>query len=375
MMYNHKLDARNSFRAGVIAQHLSYNMDYNYYHSGEEQWKNLLTGNGSTQLYQAYAQWKKRMNEKLTVTGGVHGSYLALNGKYSIEPRAAASYEVGRQKYTLAAGLHSKPEHISTYLFQNKAQGVEATYPNKNLDLQKALHIVGGYETRLPWSMRLKAELYYQHLNDVPVEMDSTSGFSMINAENIYSLMATKQGMASVGTGENYGIDLSIERPFTNNYYVLLSGSIYKSTYKDYMGKEYNTRYNRGYQVNLIGGKEFKISASGTKVFGLNGKLLYSGGLRESEIDVERSMANEQTEIIPGSNFTKQGKAYFRADIGLYFKVNRTRATHSIHFEAQNVTNNQNYYFSYFDTRAGKVKEVYQLGFLPNISYRLDFHY
>jgi len=375
MMYNQKLDARNTFRAGVIAQQMSYSMDYNFYDDNEQQWKNFLTGDGSTQFYQAYVQWKKRLDERLTMIGGVHGSYLALNGKYSIEPRISATYEVRRQKFTLAAGLHSKPEHISTFLFQNKAKGAETLYPNKNLDLQRALHIVGGYETRLPWDMRLKAEVYYQHLYSVPVEMDSTSGFSMINAENIYSLMNTKQGMASEGTGNNYGIDLSIERPFANNYYLLASGSIYKSTYKDYLGREFNTRFNRGYQVNLIGGKEFKVSASGRKVLGLNGKVLHSGGLRESEIDIARSMASEKTEIVPGSNFTRKGKPYFRADLGVYYKVNRARATHSIHFEAQNVTNNKNYYFSYFDATTGKVKEVNQLGFFPNISYRLDFHY
>ena len=32
MMYNHKLDARNTLRAGVIAQQMSYSMDYNFYY-------------------------------------------------------------------------------------------------------------------------------------------------------------------------------------------------------------------------------------------------------------------------------------------------------------------------------------------------------
>ena len=375
VMYNQKMDARNTFRTGVVAQQMSYDMDYNAYDNTEKQWKNFLAGNGQTQFYQAYLQWKSRLNDHLTVIGGVHGSYLALNGRYSIEPRVSVAYEVNQHKYTLAAGLHSKPEHISTYMFQNRIQGSEISYPNRDLDLQRAFHAVAGYETRLPWKLRLKTEVYYQHLYSVPVETDSASGFSMINAESIYSLLNTKQKMVSEGTGENYGIDMSIERPFSDGYYLLAGGSLFNSTYRDFMGNEYNTRFNRKYQVNLVGCKEFKLNTNGKKVLGLNGKLLYSGGLRESEIDVAKSVANEQTEIVQGTNFSQKGLPYFRADLGVYYKINSKKATHSIQFDVQNVTNNKNYYFSYFDAKSGKVKEVNQLGFFPNISYRIDFHY
>jgi hypothetical protein len=285
------------------------------------------------------------------------------------------TYEANHNKYTLATGLHSKPEHISTYMFQNRTKGSEITHPNKNLDLQRAFHTVAGYETKLPWKLRLKTEVYYQHLYSVPVESDSTSGFSIINADNSSFLMSTERPLVSEGTGQNYGIDISIERPFSNSYYVLASGSLFKSTYKDYMGREYNTRFDRGYQLNLIGGKEFKLSHSGKKLVGLNGKLLYSGGLRESQIDVPKSIASQKTEIVQGSNFSRKGSPYFRADIGVYYKINAKKATHSIQLDVQNVTNNENYYFSYFDARAGKVKQVNQLGFFPNISYRIDFHY
>src|SRR5690606_8817635 len=107
--------------------------------------------------------------------------------------------------------------------------------------------------------------------------------------EGIFNLLYTTQPMVSQGTGENYGIDLSIERPFANNYYILATGSLYKSTYKDYAGNVYDTRFNRGYQANIIGGKEFKLNTSGNKTLGVNGKILYSGGLRESVIDVNES--------------------------------------------------------------------------------------
>lgn len=374
IMYNEKLNTRHSFRTGVIGQQMQYDFAYNYYDGNKKQWKNVLSGDGQTQFYQAYIQWKARLSQRLTLTGGVHGSYLALNEKYSIEPRASLSYQQYKGKYTLAAGMHSKPEHVSTYLFQDNSKGQSFSYPNKDLDLLRSLHTVAGYETALPWQIRMKIEAYYQHLYDIPVEKDSASSFSIINAQNIYSLLGTKP-LVSDGTGNNYGVDISFERPFSNNYYVIATGSIYKSTFTTYGGAEYNTMYNRGHQLNVIGGKEFKLSASGRKILGLNGKVLYSGGLRESQIDLAKSRATKQTEYVAGKYFTEQGPAYFRADASVYYKINNKRATHTIQFEAQNLTNRENYYFSYFDSNAGEVKRVNQIGLLPNISYRIDFHW
>lgn len=373
VMYNQKLNARNTYRAGIIAQQFAYDMNLSYYDRYKNTWKDILNGDGNTQFYQAYIQWKTRATERLTLIGGVHGSYLALNSKYSIEPRISATYQVHKNKISVATGLHSKPEHISTYLFQNATKGQSITYPNKDLDLQRAYHAVAGYETSLPFNTRMKIEVYCQYLYNIPVEKDSTSSFSIINALDVYSLLGTKQ-LVSKGTGQNYGVDISLERPFANNYYVLATGSVFKSTYNTYAGQTYNTRFDRGYQFNIVGGKEFKLNSSGRSLIGLNAKVLTSGGSRESVIDLAKSRTNKEVAYVPGEYFTKQVPAYFRTDAGIYYKKNNKRATHTIQLDVQNVTNRKNYYFSYYDANSGNIKTEHQLGILPNLSYRIDFH-
>jgi hypothetical protein len=372
VLYNTKLNNKNTVRFGAIAQQMGYKLNNNFFDEHSNEWKSFLNSKGDAQYYQAYAQWKHRMSESLTFVSGLHGSYFALNGSYSIEPRVAATYTSGKNTYSLATGLHSKPEHLSTYMFQSKKQGQADTYPNKDLGLLKAYHAVIGYERQLPWNMRFKTEVYYQYLYNIPVEKDSTGGFSIINALDIYSLFNTQQ-LVSDGTGQNYGIDFSLERSFSNSYYLLATASLYKSTYTDYPGDEYNTTFNRGYQVNVLGGKEFSIGRSGRKILGLNGKVLYSGGMRESPIDINSSVQAGETVYVPKQYFTRQVPAYFRTDLGVYYKINNKRVTHSIQLEVQNVTNRQNFYYSYFDREAATVKTVNQLGILPNLSYRIDF--
>lgn len=372
VLYNTKLNNKNTVRFGAIAQQMRYKLNNNFFDEHSNEWKSFLNSKGDAQYYQAYAQWKHRMSESLTFVSGLHGSYFALNGSYSIEPRVAATYTSGKNTYSLATGLHSKPEHLSTYMFQSKKQGQADTYPNKDLGLLKAYHAVIGYERQLPWNMRFKTEVYYQYLYNIPVEKDSTGGVSIINALDIYSLFNTQQ-LVSDGTGQNYGIDFSLERSFSNSYYLLATASLYKSTYTDYPGDEYNTTFNRGYQVNVLGGKEFSIGRSGRKILGLNGKVLYSGGMRESPIDINSSVQAGETVYVPKQYFTRQVPAYFRTDLGVYYKINNKRVTHSIQLEVQNVTNRQNFYYSYFDREAATVKTVNQLGILPNLSYRIDF--
>ncbi len=372
VLYNQKVNSKNTFRTGIIAQHKQYSFNAGFYDENLADWRSILDGEGSTQFYQGYIQWKHRATEKLTLLGGVHGSYLALNGSYSIEPRASATYKTGKNTISIAAGFHSKPDHVSTYLFQDKQQAASNTYPNKNLGLLKAFHVVGGYERALGAGMRFKTEVYYQYLYNIPVEQKLNSGFSLINAFDIYTLIGTGQ-LVSDGTGQNYGIDMSIEKPFANNYYIMATGSLFKSTYKNYAGEEYNTTFNRGYQLNILGGKEFKMSRDGRKILGLNGKVLTSGGMRQSPIDLAASRAANEEVLVPKQYYTNQVPAYFRTDVGIYYKINRKRATHSIQLEIQNVTNRDNFYYSYYDNDAGDIKRVNQLGIFPNIAYRIDF--
>lgn len=374
VLYNNKINSKNTIRIGVRADQLNYDLNNRYFDEDDAIWKSFINSKGGTQYYQAYAQWKRRITKELTVFGGLHGSYYALNSKASIEPRASITYQKRATTYSLSAGLHTKPEHVSVYRFQNMSQKQAGIYPNKNLNLQRAMHIVAGYQTALPLGIRFKTEVYYQHLYNIPVAKDSTSEFSTINALDIYSLANNTQ-LVSEGTGRNYGIDFSFERPFANNYYFTLTSSIYNSTYTTYGGERYNTMFNRGYQLNVLGGKEFKVGKNGKNVLGVNGKVLYSGGMRESKIDLAKSIAEKETNYVPGEYYTQQTPAYLRFDATIYYKMNKKKSTHSIQLDVQNITNRQNHYFSYFDSNSGSIKTVYQLGIFPNIAYRIDFQW
>lgn len=373
ILYNNKLGNRSTLRMGVIASRLSFDYSNSYYDEVEKVWKESLAAKGNSNYYQAYLQWKYRLSNAITFNTGLHASYLEFNKTNSIEPRAAITIKANHnQTISLAAGLHAKPEHLSTYFYENTSSINDRTTPNKNLEMNKALHFILGYEKVLKSNVRFKTELYYQYLYDVAVEKKNDSYFSILNSASFYDLTDIGQ-LVSTGTGRNYGIDISLEKPFNKNYFLLATGSLYASKYSNYNNKEFNTRYNRNYQLNLVAGKEWRRKHNPNNTWGINAKLLTSGGLRESEIDLEASRARGKVIYVTDQYYTQNGDPYFRFDIGITFKKNRKHSTHTLSFDIQNLTGNKNLYTSYYDNDSRSVKKEYQLGMFPFLNYRIEF--
>lgn len=372
--YNNKLNVRNTIRTGVIAQQWGYDFSSRYYDDVEHQWKQVLTSEGNTQYYQAFMQWKHRFSNRLQLNTGVHATYLALTRKHSIEPRASVSYNAYGNLLTFSAGLHTRPEHLSTYMFENTTEGHTGIQPNRNLDLSKAVHLVAGYERHFSViNLTAKAEVYYQHLYNSPVEFNSNSGFAVVNMTSVYDLM-DKNGLISTGKGKNYGVDFSLEKPFSKHYFFTTNLSLFRSKYTDAAGITRSSRFSRNYLLNVMGGKEWQSARNPNKTIGINGKLLTTGGLRQSPIDIQASREAGKVQYVEGQYFTEQGPAYFRCDVSAYIRKERKRSTHTLSLEIQNLTNNENFLSYYFDKRSGQQKTARQIGMLPNLSYKIQFH-
>lgn len=371
--YNHKFNAKNTLRAGAIISNTDFDLKYEYYDDEEQTFYTLFDNKGMAQTYQAFAAWKHRVNDEVTFNSGLHYTYFALNGKQSLEPRGAMQWKFApRQSLSAAIGIHSKTEHVSFYFVENKTSESQRTTPNKNMALQKSMHAVLGYDLQFNSNLRLKTELYYQRLYDVPVENTPNSTSSILNAKDIWDIAGT-QGAVNDGTGYNYGIDLTLEKFFSEQYYFLVTGSLFDSKYTPIDGKTYNTRFNSNYQLNLIGGKEFKIGKKQKNVFGLNGKFVLAGGNRFTPIDLAASRAAGYTVRIDSRPFEDQAEAYYRFDLGVSYKVNTKKMTHTIRLDAQNVTNRQNIFSTYFNDDTGKIENFYQTGLFPVLNYRIEF--
>ncbi|MEO1259717.1 MAG: TonB-dependent receptor [Bacteroidota bacterium] len=376
-MYNHKFNARNTFRTGLIYSYMTFDFKYydddNYDEEKGDGQILLFNNDGATATLQGYAQWKHRFNAQWTLNAGLHYSQMLLNNKFSIEPRAALSWKIDKnQSLTAAVGLHSKMEHLAAYLFEGTLPDGTVRVPNKDLGLTKSMHAVLGYDRRLGENMRMKLEAYYQHLFDVPVESIPGSTYSIINATDIWDIIGVEQ-INNEGTGRNYGIDLTLEKFFSNGYYFLVTGSLFESRYTPINKVEFPTRFDGRYNLTVLGGKEFKVGKSKKNIIGINGKLILTGGNRFTPIDLEASRQSGDHEIIEDQRFAEWAGAYGRFDFGISYKINKSKLTHTIMLDIQNVTNRQNIFTLYYDDDTQQIERYTQNGLFPIINYRIEF--
>jgi hypothetical protein len=240
---------------------------------------------------------------------------------------------------------------------------------NKGLDLQRAFHAVMGYDYLIRKNLRFKTEIYFQYLYKVPVASDSNATFSMIN----YNGDEIKQVLVNKGTGMNYGWELTIEKFYNYNYYFLITGSLFQSTYKSYAGKTYNSLYNGNYIVNVTIGKDFIFGKKKQMTFGVNTKLVTMGGNRKTPVNTEESRLLGETVYYTALTNTQKYPAFFRWDIGLYYKMNRRKFSWKLSVDFQNVSNQKNIFSSRYDIESNSIKNSYGLGFIPVINYKIDF--
>jgi hypothetical protein len=373
MLYNYKLNTRSTLRMGVIVNHLEFNLFDRDNEDGP--FRINVSQKGSTQLFQAYAQWKYRLTPTLTWNAGLHGMLLGLNNQHAIEPRVGLRWSV-RPGHTisLGGGLHSKTEAVSTYFAQVNVGDGKTADLNKNLQLMKSAHFVAGYEFRPAASWRFMTELYYQHHYNIPIGPPNTTTPFLRHNSLINEISGfVHDSLVSDGKGRSYGVELTAEKSLTNGIYFMSTTSLYQSKYTGRDGVERDSRFNGRYVQNVLVGKEWKVGRNRNNIFAANLKLLASGGNRTTPVDLEKSRAQGKTVRDWTRSYSEQLPAYFRTDLRLSYTKNRRRTASTISLDVQNITNRLNAFDRYYELKKDKVTLITQTGLLPILNYRLEF--
>lgn len=363
----HKFNARHLLRAGAYVNLLNYRFGQKEWDDDAERLVEQLNNTGSATSLDAFAQWQYRATERLTLNAGAHGIYFFLNNTYSIEPRAAVKYAFSEgQSLSLGYGLHGQMQPLGVYFIKNEVNEL----PNRELGFTKAHHLVLSYDQSLPGNWHVKPELYYQSLFNVPISRDEQDAFSMLNVPDGF----VGEMLTNRGKGRNYGVELTLEKFLSNGFYFLLSGSLFQSEYQGSDGVWRGTRFNTNYVSSLVSGKEWNWNRRHkNRTFGVNLKLTWMGGHRDTPIDLASSIAQDKTVYFEDRAFEEQMPYYLRLDTGVRLKRNYKHLTTTLALDIQNTTNRENIFGRYYDKKSKTIKYWYQAPLIPILSYRVEF--
>lgn len=339
-------------------------------------WNTRWNDRDQAALIQPFAQLKYRATEKLTLVGGITSTYYSINdNSFSpIEPRIGATYNVGEgQNLNFGAGLHSQIQSNYLYYYGDETIGNAPVGYNKDaMGLTKSIHTVLGYDKAFKNNTRLKAEVYYQYLYDIPVNTYASS-YSLVNSGSGFSRLFP-DSLTNDGIARNYGLELTLEKFFSGGFYFLVTASLFDAKYKGSDGVWRNSIFNGQYALNGLFAKEWTFKNG--SALNIGGKATTIGGRWYGPVDETESSQQLEIIYVDETVNTQQFRPYFRLDAKVSFTWNRPKVTHELAIDLVNILNTQNILTLTYapDHPSGNpIQEEYQLGFLPLFYYKIDF--
>ncbi|MFW5707731.1 MAG: carboxypeptidase regulatory-like domain-containing protein [Bacteroidota bacterium] len=368
-----KKDVRNIFKAGSSFQPMLFLFTDSIYRTFAQGFVKRYDVEGRYSLSKSYLQWKHNFTDELAVSTGINVMYFTSNDHFSVEPRLALRWMFSPGKsLSFASGLHG---HLAPRIFYvantTDEEGVQHKI-NPDLDFTRSLQMVAGYDHRFATHIRFKLEAYYQYHYNVPVSVEEP-GWSLLNYGSDYAdFLTPSHTLVNEGTGENFGVELTLERFVDQGFYYLFTASLYESKYKGLDGITRNTGFNGNYIFNALGGKEFKVKTR--NVVSVDLRVVWAGGRPFLPYSAEQIGENM---FVRRNNwqeaYTEQMKDYFRMNLRLGYSINLLHTTHELAVDLYNITNRKNIFMQNFDPITGETSTLYQFSFLPIVLYRVMF--
>jgi hypothetical protein len=365
-------DAKNLFDVGLNFQILFYSFKEKSANGSGEMIPQISV-TGTSTFIKSYFQWQHKFNEQLTLDAGINGLFFGYNKKVTADPRLSFRWQVTPlHSLSIGTGIFSQlPEEMFYFVATDMPDG-SSVLTNKDLGYMRSFHLVVGYDYLIAANLRLKFEAYYQHLFNIPVRVNEPA-YSMLNfGDDSFSSIPIIDSLINEGTGNNYGIELTIEKFLGKGYYFLFTGSLFKSNYKGYDEIARSTAFDKNFVLNLLAGKEFCVRKKNFLNFDL--KLTWAGGMRYLPFHTEQVDEHYYIRVNDWDQaYEERRPDYFRLNLRIGYKINFKNATAEVALDMLNVTNQKNVYFEFYESSTGEIKTVYQLPFIPVPLIRFQF--
>jgi hypothetical protein len=271
-------------------------------------------------------------------------------------PRINLDYELARGKTNLifnSGVYHQNPPGI--YIANetsNKLKSVRAYQHSLSLE-----HMISS-------STKLSISAYQKKYNNSPILPDAT----LHNDPTfLFDELRMYNGIVSNGTAVSDGLEILIQKKKAENFYGLVGGSIFNSTFSDYDGIKRNRNHNYRYIFNIVGGYRPNTD------WELSIRWSYFGGRPYTPINLDASiLADEQ--ILYQNEFNEDKTPDYHSLFIHYEKrYNLKRANLILFFEIWNTYNRKNIE-NYFYSRVNKnIGEIVYFSTIPVAGLGIEF--
>jgi outer membrane receptor protein involved in Fe transport len=305
----------------------------------------INSGKENSFKYSSFAEYVYSPFDWLYFRGGLRQDYFEYINKSTLNPRFGAFCKINdKLRLDASYGVFSQfPQYNKIFLSPK----------NKALIPGKAEHYILGLEYLITKDLQVKIEVYYKGLKNLPVQLNDTS-----------------DNYISTGTGISKGIELTITKKMTENFYLLANYTLSKSTRKDSLaGKIYPFLYDARHTFNVI------ITYKHSKWWEFSIISRFASGFPYTPYDLStRTEIGNKWTCRLGEKNSERLPDYLRIDIRIDRKFIFRNWNLCPYLEIWNVTNNANlmaYEYNYDFTRKEEVQTMFK--FMPMVGISVVF--
>ena len=368
--FSKKFNVKNTMDVGFSFDHYQVNYaDSQYY---KNSYRHFTNSGDTFNLFRTFVQWQHKFSDNLVSYLGGHYLFFQLNNTSSIEPRLGIKWNLTpEQSLNLGFGLHSQTQPRMMYFVQSPLPDGQYEFSNEQMGLSKSRQIVLGYNYLITEYFLLKAETYYQYLNDIPVTQQIPQ-YSILN-EGTEFFVERQDSLVNEGTGVNYGLELTFEKFFYKNYFFLLTASLFDSKYKGFDKIERNTSFNGNYVFNAVGGYELPVGKHKNRVLIFGLRITLAGGRPYVPYDQEETVKQGEVVYDWERAYEEKYDDYFRSSFRFGMRRNKKKFSTEFVFDLQYRSNSTYVYLYRIDVTTGEIVKNSKMGFYPNSTIRIQF--
>jgi hypothetical protein len=304
---------------------------------------------GEGMWYMPFANFSGKIGSKWDYSAGFRANYFSFTDKFSLEPTAMVQRKMGQNAaiqltYSRQSQLLLPPQYFRTN---------NNIYFYKNADFIKSDNVNLTFNKRFANNIQLSATAFgqfYRNIFVVEPQFPPRDYWSILDGLGDFSTYGNQSG-----TAQSIGIEANINQNNRNGWFWQVNATIFEAEFKE-PSRTRPMGYNSKYIFNGYIGKEWTLGSRKNRFLGVGSRTVLRGGNW-------LSASTALTQVAP----------YFRTDLNVYIKRNRKNWSSTLQLDIQNATNRLNEQYYYFDNFTQKGAPQYQLGLLPNLSYRIAF--
>lgn len=275
---------------------------------------------------------------RFTLNLGVRGDYFQINKNYTVSPRFGFNYD-----FTSRFSMHGS----YGVFYQNlPLDFVSLKEEIKKFRTPRADHFVLGFDYLFGGAVKLTVDGYLKKYKGLPLSPQHPT-VSLIDSGETSEF----DDYVDNGIAETYGIEVTLQKKLKENFYGLVSVSLFRSRYKDYHGKWRDRLYDNKFIFSLVGGykpnDKWEFSA----------KWTYAGGIPMIPYDMALSK-KYNTEIFDMDRVNEERRpAYHSLNLRVDRRYNFSSTNLTIFISVWNAYNRRNlsrYYWNSYKKALGR---------------------